>query len=575
MSKMNQSVIGVDYGTDSVRTVVVNVRNGQEVSSAVFKYPRWKKGQFCDPSCNQFRQHPLDYLEGLEYTIKQALKKAPKGTAARVVGLSVATTGSTPVAVDIHGTPLALLPEFQDNPNAMFVLWKDHAGVKEAGEINALAKSWGGTDFTCYSGETYSAEWFWAKILHALRADAAVAKKAFSWVEHCDWVTALLTGNTDPLKLKRSRCAAGHKAMWHPSFGGLPAEEFLAKLDPCLKGLRERLYEETYTSDTVAGVMCPEWANKLGLPETVKVGVGAFDAHIGAVGGGITSGVLLKIMGTSTCDMAVATPEEISGRLVKGICGQVDGSIVPGLIGLEAGQSAFGDVYAWFRDLLAWPLMKILAKNKAIPARQRRRVVQETIDAIIEGLSKEAAELPLDESGALALDWHNGRRTPDANQLLKGAIAGLTLGTDAPLIFRALVEATAFGSLAIRRRFEEEGVDIGSVIAVGGIAKKSPFVMQTVADVLGMPIQVPKAEQLCALGAAMFAATVAGVYPNVPAAMKAMRSPIQKTYHPNKGRAAAYKAMYERYLELGGYAEQLAAADKQARQLEARSAEGA
>ena len=361
--KTNKVVIGVDFGTDSVRTVVIDSVDGNEIASAVFSYPRWKEGKYCVPASNQFRQHPLDYIEGLESTLRRALQAAPPGTAENVVGLSVDTTGSTPVAVDRQGTPLALLPEFSENPNAMFVLWKDHTAVQEAEEINRLAKTWGGIDFTQYEGGVYSSEWFWAKLLHLLRSDPSIRSAAYSWVEHCDWIPALLTGKTDPLAMMRSRCAAGHKAMWHASFSGLPSDEFLSKLDPLLKGLRPRLYEKTFTSDVCVGTLTSEWAQRLGLHTGVKVGVGAFDAHMGAVGGEIKPYQLIKIMGTSTCDMLIAPPEDLGKNLVKGICGQVDGSIIPGMVGLEAGQSAFGDVYAWFRDVLMWPVEHIVAKS--------------------------------------------------------------------------------------------------------------------------------------------------------------------------------------------------------------------
>jgi L-ribulokinase len=548
-------VVGVDYGTDSVRTVIVNAADGAEISTAVFQYPRWKEGKYCDPARNQFRQHPLDYLEGLEFTIRQALLDSPPGTAERIVGLSVDTTGSTPVAVDRQGTPLALLPEFTENPNAMFVLWKDHTAVGEAEEINTLARTWGGIDYTRYEGGVYSSEWFWAKLLHILREDAAVRRAAFSWVEHCDWIPALLAGQTDPLTMKRSRCAAGHKAMWHESFNGLPSDEFLRTLDPLLAGLRGRLFERTYTSDISVGTLTTDWAQRLGLHEGVKIGVGAFDAHMGAVGGDITPYVLLKIMGTSTCDMLVAPPQDLSNRLVKGICGQVDGSIIPGMIGLEAGQSAFGDVYAWFRDVLMWPVEHIVSRSPLLDEKTKTQIIEETSGSMIAELSREAAEVPLEESGILALDWMNGRRTPDANQLLKGAITGLTLGSDAPRIFRALVESTAFGARKIVERFRSEGVRIEGVIAIGGVAKKSPFIMQIVADVLDMPIKVPRSEQTCALGAAMFAAVAAGLYASVEDSKKGMGSGIEKEYRPNPGRAKNYNVLYDRYATLGAYVE--------------------
>jgi L-ribulokinase len=546
--------IGLDYGTDSVRSLIVNVNTGEEVASAVYNYPRWKQGKYCDAPANQFRQHPKDYLEGLEFTITEALKQAPSGVAENIVGISVDTTGSTPVAVDEKGTPLSLTPGFEENPNAMFVLWKDHTAVKEAEEINELARKWE-IDFTKYEGGIYSSEWFWAKLLHIIREDAGVYRAAYSWVEHCDWIPALLTGNTNPKTLKRSRCAAGHKAMWHEAFGGLPSEEFLTALDPMLAGLRERLYKETFTCDVAAGTLSEEWAKKLGLPKNVVVGVGAFDAHLGAVGAEIEPYYVSKVMGTSTCDMLIAPMDEVGDKLVKGICGQVDGSIVPGMLGLEAGQSAFGDIYAWFKQVLEWPLKNILAETELVDEQTREQLIEETSDKIIGRLSEEAAKVPLEESGIVALDWMNGRRTPDANQNLKGAIAGLNLGSDAPRIFRALVEATAFGSKAINDRFMEEGVRIDGVIALGGVAKKSPFVMQVVADVLNMPIKVARSEQACALGSAMAAAVAAGVYANTFEAQKKMGSGIETEYHPIPENVEKYKVLYEKYKKFGKFIE--------------------
>ena len=542
--------IGLDYGTDSVRSLIVNVATGEEVASAVFNYPRWKKGMYCNAPKNQFRQHPQDYLEGLQFTITETLKQAPAGVAENVVGISVDTTGSTPVAVDEKGVPLSLTPGFQENPNAMFILWKDHTAVKEAEEINQLAKKWD-IDFTKFEGGIYSSEWFWAKLLHVIREDAGVYRAAYSWVEHCDWIPAILTGNTNPKTLKRSRCAAGHKAMWHETFEGLPSEDFLVALDPLLSGLRDRLYKETYTCDISAGKLTPEWAEKLGLSTDVVVGVGAFDAHLGAVGAEIEPYYLSKVMGTSTCDMLIAPMEEVGGKLVKGICGQVDGSIVPGMLGLEAGQSAFGDIYAWFKRVLEWPLQNVLAETKLVDEATKQKLIDETSDKIIAKLSEEAAKIPIAESGIVALDWMNGRRTPDANQYLKGAIAGLNLGSDAPRIFRALVEATAFGSKAINDRFISEGVRIDGVIALGGVAKKSPFVMQIVADVLNMPIKVARSEQACALGSAMAAAVVAGVYSSTAEAQKKMGGGIETEYHPIPENVEKYKALYEQYKKFG------------------------
>ncbi len=549
-------VIGVDYGTDTVRSVVIGTHSGETVGNSVFEYPRWKKGLYCDPSANQFRQHPMDYLEGLEQSVRGALAGLGKDIAMNVEGITIDTTGSTPVAVDRSGTPLALNPRFNEDPDAMFILWKDHTAVKEAAEINELAKTWGGEDFTRYEGGVYSSEWFWSKILHVLRGNKKVRENTWSWVEHCDWMPAILTGNTDPLRIKRSRCAAGHKAMWHESFNGLPDQKFLTLLDPLLAGLRERLYTETFTCDVPAGRLTKDWAEKLGLRPGIIVGVGAFDAHLGAVGGEIKPYNLVKVMGTSTCDMLVATPEEIGDRLVGGICGQVDGSIVPGLTGLEAGQSAFGDVYAWFASLLMWPVANIIPGLAWLDTTIKEKIQAETAEKIITELSRNAAALNDQDTALVALDWLNGRRTPYANQALKGAITGLSLGSDAPRVFRSLVEATAFGSRMINERFISEGMRIDRVLAVGGVAKKNPFVMQIVADVLNKPVSVAASDQTCALGSAMAASVAAGTHRDFPSAQKAMGAGFETDYHPDPERAGKYEKMFSVYRKLGTFTEE-------------------
>ncbi|MCB0631776.1 MAG: ribulokinase [Saprospiraceae bacterium] len=549
-------VIGVDYGSDSVRSLLVNADTGEELATSVFYYPRWRAGKYCDPHQNQFRQHPKDYVEGLETTINDALLQVSDDIRANVIGIAIDTTGSTPVAVDISGTPLALLPEYAENPNAMFILWKDHTAIREAAEINKLCKDWK-IDYSKYEGGVYSSEWFWAKILRTYRVDDEIRKAAYSWVEHCDWIPFLLTGGTSVKEMKRSRCAAGHKALWHEDFNGLPPNEFFIALDPLLDGLVDRLFQKTYTSDVAAGNLSPEWATRLGLSTDVVVSVGAFDAHMGAVGGQIEPYHLSKVMGTSTCDMVVAPMGEVGDKLVGGICGQVDGSVIPGMLGLEAGQSAFGDVYAWFKGVLAWPIEEIIGKSKLIDEATKAQLVEEALDRIIPALSEAAEAIDPESSGIIALDWLNGRRTPDANQALKGAIFGLNLGSDAPRIFRALVEATCFGARKIVDRFTDEGVPIEGVIGLGGVAKKSPFIMQTMADVLGRPIRIATSEQTCALGAAMFAATAAGHYESVESAMDKMSSGFDATYTPREEYVAIYDHMYLTYGQLGATVETL------------------
>ena len=539
---MRKYVIGIDYGTDSCRALVVDSANGREAASAVCPYPRWKKGLYCDARGQRYRQHPLDYTESLETAVRGAVAAIPADRPGEICALAFDTTGSTPVLTDAAGTPLALLPRFAEEPDAMFVLWKDHTAIREAAEINAAARR-SDTDYTRYSGGIYSAEWVWSKVLHILKTNPLVAEAAYAWVEHCDWMCALLTGNTRPEKVLRGRCAAGHKGLWHAAWGGWPPAAFFDGLWPGLGRFAQRMSPETQTAERYAGGLCGDWAVRLGLPEGIPVAVGAIDAHIGAVGAGIRPGVLTRIMGTSTCDIVVCPAEKLDGA-VRGICGQVDGSVLPGCVGMEAGQSAFGDVYAWFRDLLMWPVRELLPERDDLS------------EEIIPRLGEQAALVDPRESSVLALDWLNGRRTPDANPLLTGALTGLTLGTSAPMIFRALVEATAYGSRAIAERFTGEGVEIRLILAIGGIAVKSPFVMQTLSDVLGMPIRVVGYAQTCALGAAMCAAVAAGIHPTVGEAQAAMGVREYVDYVPDPERHAYYERQYERYAALGRFVEQ-------------------
>jgi L-ribulokinase len=548
-------VVGIDFGTDSVRSLIADATTGAVLATSVKQYARWAKGLYCDPVANRFRQHPLDYLESMEWSVRDALAEAGAGVAARVRGIAVDTTGSTPVLADRSGKPLALTAPFAENPNAMFVLWKDHTAVAEAERLNHLARTWGGVDYTKYVGGIYSSEWFWAKVVHVLEADPAVAEAAVTIVEHCDWIPAVLTGTTELARLRRSRCAAGHKALWHAEFDGYPSDAFLGELHPRLPALKRTLGRETFTADARFGNLCGEWAAKLGLPRETVVAVGAFDAHMGAVGGGIGRNRLLKVMGTSTCDIVVAPRANEPEKLVSGICGQVDGSVMAGMIGYEAGQSAFGDVYAWFKALLSWPLEAILPTLGAVSDEAKRQIADEIAERMIPALEEAAAALDVEETAPLALDWMNGRRTPDANQRLAGAIAGLRLGTDAPRVYRSLVEATAFGSRAIVERFRAQGIRIDSAIAIGGVAKKSRFVMQTIADVMNLEVTVSAGDQTVALGAAMFAATAAGLHGRIEEAQQAMSAGVDSVYRPEPGRAKRYDRVYKDYLALGAFVE--------------------
>jgi L-ribulokinase len=551
---MNKYVFGVDFGTDSVRSLLVNALNGEEIATSVFYYPRWKNQLFCHPRLNQFRQHPLDYLEGLTYTIKTCLQGLSEEIVQNIKGISIDTTGSTPVAVDESGTPLSLLPEFADNPNAMFILWKDHTSIEEAEAINNYNRQ-SNIDYLQYVGGIYSSEWFWAKLLHILKTDEKIRSNIASFVEHCDWIPFVLTGGKSLKNLKRGICAAGHKALWSESFDGYPPNDYFAAIDPLLDGFTEKLHQNIYSTDSVAGKISPEWSEKLGLPLDVTIGMGAFDAHVGAVGGQIEPYYLSKVMGTSTCDMMVVSAKELNNKCVKGICGQVKGSILPGLYGLEAGQSAFGDVYAWFKNLLLKPSLQIIEESAMLSEDQKKVLIHSLDSNLLHKLSQQAGEIPLEVSSTLAIDWLNGRRTPDAEQRLEGAMSHLNLGTEASHVFRALVEATCFGSKAIVERFIQEGIPVKGIIGLGGVAKKSPFIMQMLADVLNMPVKVHKSEQTCALGAAMFAATAAGIYSQVEHAMQAMGTGFEKTYYPNQEKVDLYQNRYQKYLSLGNYLE--------------------
>lgn len=551
---MKNYVIGLDYGTDSVRAVLIDTDNGQEIASNVHYYQRWKNKQYCNAAINQFRQHPLDHIEGLENTIQQVVASG-NVSPSQIKSICIDTTGSSPIPVAQDGTPLALTKGFEENPNAMMILWKDHTAINEANEINELAANWGGENFTKYEGGIYSSEWFWAKILHIAREDEAVRNAAHTWMEHCDLMTYLLIEDKDLKTFKRSRCAAGHKAMWHEDWNGLPPVEFLEKLHPYLAHLRGNLYDETYTSDLVAGKLSQEWADRLGLSTDTVVAVGTFDAHSGAVGAKIGKNTLVRVMGTSTCDILVGSYEEVGTKTVRGICGQVDGSVIPGYIGLEAGQSAFGDVLAWYKELLMWPTEQLLEASSILNEAQKAQLKEELSDKLIAALTKEAEKIPLSESVPTALDWINGRRTPDANQEVKSAISNLSLGTKAPHIFKALVNAICFGSKKIVDRFEEEGVKIDSVIGIGGVARKSPFIMQTLANVLNKPIKVALSDQAPALGAAIYAAVAAGIYPNVIEAAQKMGSPFESEYAPQLDKVAAYNKLLLAYDQLSAFAD--------------------
>ncbi|MCD6174989.1 MAG: ribulokinase [Planctomycetes bacterium] len=528
--------IGLDYGTNSVRCLIVDTHDGAELATSVYHYPTGQAGIIIDPSDhNVARQNPADYIEGLEVTVKEAIAAAQKADAdfdaSNVIGIGVDTTGSTPLPVDKDGTPLGLLDAFKDNPNAMAWLWKDHTGYAEASEITELAAAVH-PEYLAKCGGTYSSEWFFSKVLRCLRIDAAVFDAAYTWVEHADYMTAILTGTTRPEDIKRCRCAAGHKAMFNDAWGGYPAKDFLAKLDPKLGELRQTLSDQTYAIDTAAGNLTSQWADKLGLKEGIPVAMGAFDAHLGAVGSGIKEGTVVKIIGTSTCDMVVC-PESSELADVPGICGMVNGSILPGFLGLEAGQSAVGDIFNWFVNYIQ-------------PGGKD--------DGSHEALTERAAKLKPGQSGLLALDWNNGNRTILVDQRLTGLLLGQTLHTKPEEIYRALIEATAFGALAIINRFDEYGVKIDAVVNCGGIAEKNPMLMQIYADITGREMAVSRSSQTCALGSAIAASVVAGKanggHDDFADAQKAMTGVKKITYKPIAENQQTYQQLYKLYKQL-------------------------
>jgi L-ribulokinase len=526
-----QYTIGLDYGTNSVRALVVDTANGHEVGTAVWNYAHGTAGVILSRDPNLARQHPADYVKGAEITIKKALADAQKNVRGfkpeQVTGIGVDTTGSTPLPVDANGQPLAFQKKYANNPAAMAWLWKDHTGVAEAAEITALAKKMR-PQFLAKCGGTYSSEWFWSKILRCLRVAPEVFNAAHSWVELADYVPAALTGTEHPDKFIAGVCAAGHKAMWNARWGGYPDAQFLSRLNPKLGKLRARLTPRVHSIDRAVGGLTAAWAKTTGLPAGIPVAVGAFDAHLGAVGSGVAPGTLVKIIGTSTCDIAIS-PNGKKLADVPGLCGIVDGSVLPGYFGLEAGQSAVGDIFNWWVNYV-----QPGGKN---PLSHRE-------------LDAAALKLKPGESGLLALDWNNGNRTILVDQRLTGLLVGQTLYTTPVEIYRALIEATAFGALTIINRFEEYGVKISQVVNCGGIAEKSAITMQIYADVTGRPMKVSRSAQTCALGSAIAAAVVAGAHKDYATAQKKMTGLKQKIYKPDPKAHAVYRELYPIYKKL-------------------------
>lgn len=526
--------LGIDYGTNSVRALLVDCETGRELATKVFDYPGGHQGVLVDSrDHNLARQKPADHLEGLEKSVTGAIALAaaqiPGFSGDQIIGIGVDTTGSSPIPVDEKNRAIGTLEKWRDNPNAQCWLWKDHTSHREAAEITRLAAEHR-PQYIAKCGNTYSSEWWWSKIWRCLKVAPEVFDAAYSWVELADWIPSVLAGVDDPRQVRRGICAAGHKALYSEDWNGLPDEEFLSMLDPRLAQLRGRLYEKAHDAHESAGTLCREWAAKLGIPAGIPVAIGEFDVHYGAIGSGVREGVLVKAIGTSTCDCAVVQGSRQVAD-IPGICGIVPGAILPGFFGIEAGQSAVGDIFKWW--------VEVVCKG----------------DAALHGqLTAEAERLQPGQTGLLALDWNNGNRTILVDPLLTGLLIGQTLHTTQAHIYRALIEATAFGARAIIERIKEYGVPIDDVVCCGGIAEKNPFLMQLYADVTGCTMSVAGSSQACALGSAISAAVLAGSakggYDDFLSAQEAMVPPTNRTHAPNPENGRVYDELYGLYRQL-------------------------
>lgn len=555
---MSEYVVGIDFGSDSVRAIIIDIHTGEEIASEAEDYPRWMEGKYCDSTKNMFRQHPLDYIESFENVMKNVIaggsNAVGKPIGSSIRGIGVDATGSTPCPVNENGIPLALLPEFSENPNAMFYLWKDHTAIREAKEINAVLKDFKGEDYTRFQGE-YASEWYWAKILHAARTDNEVKEASYSWVEHCDWFPAMLSGNTNPKTMYRSSCAAGHKALWHSDFEGLPAYECFGSIDPYLEKMARNYGTKPQYATHCLGKISKEWVSRLGISEDCVIGGSSLDAHAGAVGAGIDVNILVMVLGTSAVDMLIEKRDKLRGKDIKEACGMAENSIIPEYIGIESSQAAFGDVYSWFRDILMWPVKNFVEQCEFIPKEEKKKCIKTYKKELLDRLTE---MLDINENDELiSLDWLNGRRYPNINEKVKGGIYGITLSTDAVKMFKSLILSTAFGARRILESFVVRGIEINKIITVGGVSQKSPYIMQTLADVLQRPIQVSKSKQACARGAAIYAAVAAGYYKDIQEAQKSMCIGFSEIYEPKEDTFSMYNELYKKYLKVGRHFEDI------------------
>lgn len=531
---------GVDFGSDSVRVSVVDSNTGESLGSASAGYSSWAEGKYCDPQRRQFRQHPLDYLRALDQCFSRLCEQVDLRL---VSGIGIDTTGSTPAPVNREGLPLALLPEFSEDPDCMFWLWKDQTATAEAVQISRTL-SQQIPDHTSLQGE-YSPEWWWAKILHGHQISPAIKKHALSWIEHSDWLANYLVGHSDPSSIARNRCAAGHKA----TLGGDVPEEQLRQIHPYLASVRRTLSRKVAAAGTPIGTISPQWAARLGLDRNTIVSVGSLDAHSGGVGVGIGPGTLVKIIGTSTVDLFIAHENEMTGIDLGEVGGLAHDSIIPGFIGGESGQAAFGDLFAWFADIVTWGHDGITSGLSVDSGDLTTRQAALTHGRVLQELDRRAAER--EPSEILALDWLNGRRYPNPDPYANAALTNLRIGSDAVDLYKALVESVAMGSKAIFQGLREAGLSFERVILGGGIARKSPYVCQTISDALKVEVMVSQEEEACALGAAMYASVAAGHHKSLADAQSAMSAPFKVDYRPRTAESARLDQLLENYKKTG------------------------
>ena len=530
--------VGIDYGTESGRAVVVRVRNGEELASAIVPYPggvldeRLPGGPALEP--DWALQNPRDYLHVVEKGVPRALKSA----GARpddVIGIGTDFTASTPLPVTRDGTPLSFLPQLKKNPHAWVKLWKHHAAQPEANRINEIGRERDEEFIRIYGGK-YSSEWFFSKLLQIANEAPDVYDATDRFIEAADWIVWQLTGEQ-----KRNSCTAGYKAMWVKG-KGFPAPDFFGALHPRMKNVIGAKVPETYYAlGQRAGGLTPYWAKATGLRAGTPVSIGNVDAHVAVPACTVTApGSLVMIMGTSICHLLLGKERQ----MVEGMCGTVEDGVVPGLWGFEAGQSAVGDIFAWFFE-------NGVPEHAARDARKHKAKLAQWLEA-------RAAALKPGQSGLLALDWWNGNRSILVDADLTGVLLGMRLATKPEEIYRALIEATAFGTRQIIESFESRGVPVENLFACGGLPERNHLLMQIFADVTGREIKLARRLQTCpALGAAMHGAVAAGQeaggYDSIFDAARHMAQVQKLTYRPRHDHHEIYNSLFKEYQTLHDY----------------------